>query len=183
MKRSVRMIACIASWTLCLALLVLWGRSTFAYDAVGVSEARFKDGIVTDRLIAVESNRASAGILVDIWHTPSTQPPRKRFIYGASHDVPQDVDDMRSFAGFRYRWTTSKAHATHTVFRLMVPYWTLALLAAWIGVRALVRVRRADALVTHGRCEGCGCELRGMSRHCPECGRAVRADAAGEVAG
>lgn len=174
MRARRHILACTAATALCVAMLFLWGRSTNSYDAAGVNVARFGDGVETDMLIAIESNRSSVGAFVNIERNPATRPPDQRFNYGAMHGPAQANDELSSIAGFRYQWRTTSGHSSSSAFRFMVPYWALALLCAGLARRAWVRARRAQAALRDGLCASCGYDLRASDTRCPECGNAVR---------
>ena len=174
MKPRLHILACTAATAFCVAMLFAWGRSTSAYDAAGVNVARFGDGVETDTLIAIESNRSSVGVLVNIERDPATHPPDERFNYGAMHGPPQTNDELSRLAGFGYEWRTTTGHSSTTAFRMMVPYWALAFVSAWLARRAWLRARREQAALRDGLCSSCGYDLRASDTRCPECGNAVR---------
>lgn len=174
MKPRLHILACTVATAFCVAMLFAWGRSTNAYDAAGINVAHFADGVETDTLFAIESNRASVGVFVNIERGPTTSPPEHRFNCGAMHGPPQSIDGLSALAGFRYQWRTMSGHSSTSVLRFMVPYWAIVLLAAWLARRAWVRARRHHAALRDGLCLSCGYDLRASDTRCPECGNAIR---------
>lgn len=81
------------------------------------------------------------------------------------------------FAGFNF--AKDQLNPTPTIawhYRAMiVPYWLLVLLLAWLPLRRLQRWSLQHRRIRRGQCPACGYDLRHSAGRCPECGVAVTA--------
>ena len=69
------------------------------------------------------------------------------------------------------------AIGTTSTLGLVIPYWAIALLAAPLPIRGLIRLRRwrrTRRRTRAGHCIACGYDLRATPDRCPECGTAPR---------
>jgi hypothetical protein len=83
---------------------------------------------------------------------------------------PADISSTGFHASLDQRWTNPVGRVHSRTVR--VPWWIVALPAAFLPVRylSLRRRRRRQYRVAHALCPDCGYDLRASPGRCPECG-------------
>jgi hypothetical protein len=76
------------------------------------------------------------------------------------------------FGAFSFPLTPADSPSTTRAWKVVVPYWALAVPTAVMPARSVWRWwRRRRKTAQSGRCPACGYDLRATPERCPECGR------------
>jgi hypothetical protein len=159
--------ATLLSLVLFLAAVALWVRGIWVGDflwhndgrsTLGVAAARGSLWVTWREVTTFDPMRSDAG--PPEWELLHERPPRELM---SVMDTVYGPGRYPRRAGFAYV----------TGHDWVVPLWAPTLAAAVapaIGLRRLLRRRRATRLAGEGRCPVCGYDLRATPEQCPECG-------------
>ena len=203
MKRRLLNLLTALSLLLCVAMLVLWVRSSRRRDGIWYTtgSARYSLHSYRGRVWAwslAPPNYPTASV----WPTPAKMGPG--LVWDSAPDawydpfigrgkgvrLPEDFLDAPSNGGpvghgalgFRYvrndawfpRAQLRQGYPTARSVAVWAPHWALAAAAAALPAARLVRIARARRRLRRNLCPACGYDLAGnVSGVCPECGVSV----------
>ena len=160
---------------LCIATLLLWGRSYFSHDLFERHRRGDSRGWAYDDILGLVSERGSiGGGYVRVAH-PGVPKFTEGWRYTAA--APANPWPLRfTLLGFSY-WNTTlpptRQWGPALAFGLTVPHGLLAALLA-VGPAVTARCswlsRRRRLRTAGGLCVACGYDLRATPERCPECG-------------
>jgi hypothetical protein len=163
------------SLLLCIATLLLWGRSYFSQDLLERHRRGGSRGWAYDDIRGVVSERGSfGGGYVRIAH-PGVPGFADGWRYTAA--APANPWPLRfTFLGFSY-WNRTlpptRQSGPVSVVGFAVPHGLFAALLALapaVAARRLWLARRRRLRVAGGLCVACGYDVRASAERCPECG-------------
>jgi len=174
MWRQVRRLLVYVSLLLCIATLLLWGRSYFAQDLLELHRRGDRRGRAYDDISGVVSENGSiGGGYVRIDHPGVAGfSDGWQFVTAAG---PNPWPMRFALLGFGYWNTTLTRGATGTVYVVgftaphALPAVLLAIGPALAARRAWL-ARRRRRRIARGLCTACGYDLRESAERCPECG-------------
>lgn len=188
MTRRLFNVASAISLMLCLASLVLWGRSYARMDTLEVRPAKppYHWWYIISQRGAVQCSMTSYPpmafrhelVLAMGRGTPATHFQSLWLSTGGWNWYAQP--DLRwQWAGFAYREQTmgGPRYAPTYIYQgvrsrgIAVPDWALALVTAVLPIAWIFRRRRR---VSAGHCGTCGYDLRASADRCPECGTPIQ---------
>jgi hypothetical protein len=192
--RSRRHLCVFGCLVLSVSIALIWCRSFWRFDSVGVSG--FNETDLSRTAYIVSSSRGS--VLLDRirrWYptTESFRAARQDHLVQTARrgrliliskdkplDLPQDyLGHSPKFRAYGFMWDyqvdKTRAGLVEREYRsVMAPYWLFVLLtavvpAAWAGGR-FRRDLRSHRFSARGLCSSCGYDLRATPGRCPECG-------------
>jgi hypothetical protein len=162
MRRRLLTLLSALSLLLCVGTCVLWQRS----DSVGyeISIAPSHDTLS----LASEPNGFQACVVFGE-NKPERIDARAVQWYGPDRPVYMWIPPSSRFLDFR--WGRDRFRPSLQQWRLVVPYWFVAILSGihpLRSARAIILARRT--LPQTAKCVRCGYDLRATPERCPECG-------------
>jgi hypothetical protein len=133
------------SLLLCVAVCVLWVRSISRADQVWIVPRR--EGV----MLIAGSQAGSVGVG---WLQPHAGP--------GVHLKTRPAEKRMRWFGFSV--------TDASIWKVIVPHWTLAIGFAAIPAGWLLNARRSPARLGEGHCRRCGYDLRASPERCSECG-------------
>jgi hypothetical protein len=181
-KRRLFTILSALSLLLCAAVCLLWMRSYWVGDFVGWHRRVVGDPTYVERMWAASTEPGGFGLVLQAYRTPTSSPSPSPF-WRTRPDPKGLAIPTWSRWGFKgYVWRSdpsvgSLEHHVASVRMLVVPAWSLCLLAAvlpssWVAVTA--RRRMIGRRLRQNLCPSCGYDLRATPERCPECGIELR---------
>ena len=178
MKRRLFTFASALSLLVCLATLIVWSSSFFAFAPFGQYWTTSWDGnsggYVGHGWIAL---KGSIHLLRnDCIVQPAPTSNGVNYHHSGIDPVPEFQPD-RTKLGFAYvsrvsgwRERGTNRRVTRTTQQLSFPAWLPAFLTAILPIRWLATPIRQRRLRKRGFCPSCGYDLRASTDRCPECG-------------
>jgi hypothetical protein len=172
MRRKLFTFAAGVSAVLCVAACGLWVRSYAVQDTVlwqRVDGGRWASSVAGRLILSADladwSHEPEAFYGIK-YRTDAPDPAAEAWIY-VLNVGGNDVWVHREWGGFAWtRWAGRGAAKT----QLVVPLWSLAILAAILPLWRVAWPSRGRRRQRRGLCTACGYDLRATPDRCPECG-------------
>jgi hypothetical protein len=153
------------SLLLCVAACVLWARSYWRDDIVGISlergtRAAFSHGGALGVDWWITGGVNNFALNDPFYHVIRRSPTRD--------DIPRSALPRMA----ELRTPNMRPSAPPLMRRITVPFWMVVAGTAVLPIRSAVRRRRSIRRSVLGICQSCGYDLRASPGRCPECGPA-----------
>src|SRR5436190_23205976 len=178
MARRLLNLLTLLSLLLCVAVAALWVRSYQAHDVLSWRQADNVGGERYSWYRVVASGRGQFAYSCDaeVYQLPSITSREAARALGrwqwlgwqrgfVGYPAPGFGGSPNLWWGFHFAWRGDLSTMVHEV---VVPYWAMALPAAFLPVWWVLRKLRPPA--RPGTCRRCGYDLRATPDRCPECG-------------
>jgi len=156
MRRKLTKFATAASAVIAVVLMLLWVRSFYAFDRIGLPVGgRYYDVEVFPHHFMLTSRSGWNGMRPNMTVGLDQYPAVAKYL------------EPRAISIHTAQWAFGEGHA------LAIPFWLPLLFALvlpiWAGLQRL-RQHRRQRRRARGLCAQCGYDLRATSGRCPECG-------------